>query len=100
MQCRGTTCRGAPSGLAGYSRVVGRQARQITVDEGSTVDLQHVPVLHHLLNASTLFQVHPHPIVEQNDILQTIQQYNDFALQATLLAQTCRPDTRGDGSLW
>lgn len=87
---RGTSCRGAPSGLAGYSRVIGRQAGQITVDEGSTVDLQHVPVLHHLLNASTLLQVHPHPIVEKNDILQAKHNCN---LQASLLAQTCRPDT-------
>ena len=45
------------------------QAWQVTVDEGSAVDLQHVPVLHHLLNACSFLQVHTHTIVVQDDVL-------------------------------
>ena len=49
--------------------MVWRQAWQVTVDEGSTVDLQHVPVLHHLLNARSFLQIHAHTIVVQDDVL-------------------------------
>ena len=49
--------------------MVGWQARQVGVDVGSTVDLQHVPMLHDLLNASALLQVLLHSIVIQDDIL-------------------------------
>jgi hypothetical protein len=49
--------------------MVWRQSRQVTVDEGSAVDLQHVPVLHHLLDACSFLQIHTHTIVVQDDIL-------------------------------
>ena len=45
------------------------QAWQVTVDEGSTVDLQHVPMLHHLLDACSFLQIHTHTIVVQDDVL-------------------------------
>ena len=49
--------------------MVWRQAWQVTVDEGSAVDLKHVPVLHDLLDACSFLQIHAHTIVVQDDVL-------------------------------